>query len=311
MPSPSSIIVLGSVNTDLVIRAPRIPRPGETVLGGEFFQAEGGKGANQAVAAARAARDPVTFIAAVGADEFGRHARGGLALENLDTKNLKVVPGEPSGVAIIMVDEHGENSICVASGANMKLEPADVDNVPDDVFAAARVFLTCLESPPATVIHGLRRAKATNLLTVLNPAPADPAICDPEVLSLVDVLTPNLGEACALAGIPSDAPEAALSAARNLQQMGCRAVVVTLGSQGCLVVDENEVHEIPSRQVEAVDTTAAGDAFNGALAVALSEGRPLTDAARWATAAAAVAVTRYGAQPSLARRAEIDELASS
>lgn len=312
MPSrPSSIIVLGSVNTDLVIRAPRIPRPGETVLGGEFFQAAGGKGANQAVAAARAARDPVTFIAAVGDDEFGRQALAAFEKENLATGNIKVVAGEPSGVALIFVDAQGENSICVASGANTTLEPTDVDNVPEDVFAAARVFLACLESPPATVIHGLRHAKAANLQTILNPAPAEPAICDPDVLSLVDVLTPNLGEACALAGVPPDAPDAALNSARKLQQMGCHAVVVTLGSGGCLVVDENDVYEIPSRQVEAVDTTAAGDAFNGALAVALSEGRPLTEAVRWATAAAAIAVTRYGAQPSLARRAEIDELTSS
>jgi len=300
----SSIIVLGSINTDLVIRGPRLPAPGETVLGGEFYQAHGGKGANQAVAAARASAKPVTFIGAVGDDGFGRQALAHFAGENLDLRYLKTVPGSPTGVALILVDRQGENSISVASGANTELTPDDVDAVPDDVFSDAKVFLTCLESPMETVARGLSRAKEAGLLTILNPAPADEAICRGGVLPLVDVITPNEGETAVLTGIEI-AGQAGALAARKLQALGCRRCVITLGAGGCLIVDRQETR-LEGCAVEAVDTTAAGDAFNGALAVALSEGRTLLEAARWANRAAAIAVTRPGAQPSLAGRAEIE-----
>ncbi|MCL4193460.1 MAG: ribokinase [Thermoguttaceae bacterium] len=301
----SQIIILGSVNTDLVIRGPRLPVPGETVIGGEFYQAHGGKGANQAVAAARAAREEVTFIAAVGDDDFGRQAREQFARERLDCQFLKVVRKTPTGVALIVVDHKGENSITVASGANSFLEPADIDAVPDEVFRSAKVFLTCLESPLDTVLRGLVRAKGFGLLTILNPAPANPEICRGEMLRYVDVITPNEGEAALLTGAGLSDPARPMAAVQKLQELGCGRAVITLGAEGCLVV-ENDLMSIPGYEVDAVDTTAAGDAFNGALAVALAEGRSIVDAARWATRAAAIAVTRPGAQPSLPTRAEIE-----
>jgi ribokinase len=306
----SRIIVVGSINTDLVIRGPRLPGPGETVIGGEFYQASGGKGANQAVAAARAATEPVTFLGAVGDDNLGRAALDALRRENLIGDYLKTVPGAPSGVALILVDHSGQNLISVAAGANGCLSPADIDAVPAAVFSAAKVFLTCLETPLETVARGLARARRAGLMTILNPAPASRDILDADLLSLVDVLTPNAGESALLTDgqIRADDryDEASVSsAARALQRTGCRQVVITLGAAGCLVVDRDAT-PIPGRVVEAVDATAAGDAFNGALAVALSEGRALPDAARWATAAAAISVTRRGAQPSLPNRREID-----
>jgi ribokinase len=302
-----SILVLGSINTDLVIRSPRIPVPGETVLGGRYFQSPGGKGANQAVAAARAARSPVTFIAAVGDDDFGRAALDNFARENLDCQFIKTVTDQPSGVALIFVDEAGENAISVASGANWHLLPADVDAIPDSAFTPGGVFLCSLECRVETVVRGLQRARAADMTTILNPAPATLEIADPHILSLVDVLTPNEGEAAMLAGM-NLATESSTTIAAQLRELGCRQVITTLGSQGCLVVGD-EVTEIPSIDVTAIDTTAAGDAFNGALAVALSEGRSLPAAASWANGAAALAVTRPGAQPSLATREEIDDVA--
>jgi len=305
-----AVIVLGSINTDLVMRAERLPRPGETVLGGTFYQAGGGKGANQAVAAARAAREPVLFIAAVGDDLFGRDSLARLALENLDCRFIQTVFAQPSGVALILVDASGENMIGVASGANLHLAPADVDLVPDNLFRSARVFLASLESPLDTVAHGLARARQAGLTTVLNPAPANTNLLAMELLRHVDVLTPNEVEASTLAGIEIASEsgidqDRALTAARQLQSCGCRAVIITLGASGMLVVEQKAVY-IPAAKVQAVDATAAGDAFSGALCVALSEGKTLVEAARWATRAAALAVSRAGAQPSLATRVEIE-----
>lgn len=321
MSSPSRIIVLGSINADMVIRSSRLPGPGETVIGGEFYQAPGGKGANQAVAAARAALAPVTFIGAVGDDHLGHEALDRFKTENLNCDWIKTIPGESSGIALILVDENGQNLISVASGANARLRPEDIDALPNAVFAQAKVFLTCLETPLATVARGLARAKRAGLITLLNPAPASREMIDAGLLALVDVLTPNAGEAelltaCGVAdactGRASGTQHSMLEgdsfgahAAVQLQRLGCRSVVVTLGSEGCLVVDQ-EVTRIPSCPVRAVDATAAGDAFNGALAVAMSEGRSLLDGAKWANAAAAISVTRRGAQPSLPSRTEID-----
>ncbi len=309
---PPAILVLGSANTDLVIRAPRLPRPGETVLGGEFFQAAGGKGANQAVAAARLGAR-VTFLAAVGDDEFGRTSLAGYQREGIDCQFIRKFASAATGTALILVDRAGENLIGVASGANALLTADDVDRVPADVFQSAQVFLTSLETPLPTVVRGLERAKEAGLTTVLNPAPAAIEVADRRVLSLVDVLTPNEGEAAALAGDAiesnrtSDAIERAQRAGERLRSLGTIAVVITLGAEGCLVVAE-EVTHLPGLNVQAVDATAAGDAFNGALAVALAEGKPLIDAARWANRIAAVAVSRVGAQPSLPRREEIQVL---
>lgn len=304
MASPA-ILVLGSVNTDLVVRGPRLPAPGETVLGGHFYQAHGGKGANQAVAAARAAALPVTFVAAIGDDPFGRQALDHFRGEALDCRFIKTVPGEPTGVALILVDARGENLISVASGANLHLTASDVDSVPGEVFGEAKVLLTCLESPLETVARGLVRAQSAGLTTILNPAPAHEDLAGADLLRYVDILTPNEGEAAALTGVPPGDSSGPEIAARRLQQMGCRNCVVTLGPRGCLVVSQEAV-TVESHPVDAVDTTAAGDAFNGALAVAIAEGRTLLEATRWATRAAAIAVTRRGAQPSLPTRAEID-----
>jgi ribokinase len=181
--------------------------------------------------------------------------------------------------------------------------------VPEEVFRAAKVFLTCLESPLDTVLRGLVRAKEQGLLTILNPAPATPEICRGQMLRYVDIITPNEGEAALLTGAGLSDPARPMAAAQKLLELGCGRAVITLGAEGCLVM-EGELTSIPGYEVEAVDTTAAGDAFNGALAVALSEGRSLVDAARWATRASAIAVTRPGAQPSLPTRAEIEEFAA-
>jgi ribokinase len=299
----SPVIVLGSVNTDLVIRGPRLPGPGETVLGGEFYRASGGKGANQAVAAARLGREVVTFVAAVGDDDFGRSSMEGFSRDNLDCRYVKTVAGKPSGVALILVDGSGENSISVASGANRELLPADVDALPATLFAEASVFLTCLETQVPTVMRGLERARVAGCRTILNPAPADRAIVELGCLERVDIVTPNELEAAALTGLSVTDVDSAIEAGQRLCSLGCGSAVVTLGSAGCVVVDHGDSTHIPARPVDAVDTTAAGDAFNGALAVALSEGKSLVDAARWAATAAAISVTRAGAQPSLPTRA--------
>jgi ribokinase len=301
--SQPRIVVVGSVNTDLVIRVPRLPRPGETVLGGEFFQAAGGKGANQAVAAARLAREPVAFVAAVGDDAFGRQSLESLRRENLELRALKVVAGMASGVAQIVVDARGENAIAVASGANAALSADDIDALGPELFAGARVLLVSLETQLDTVARALQRAKRAGLVTVLNPAPAGALRERTELLELVDVLTPNELEAAELAGVASNVEPSSI--AQHLQRLGARDCAITLGPEGCLVVSDRLEH-IAAVKVEAVDTTAAGDAFNGALAVALAEGRSLTDAARWANRAAAIAVTRRGAQPSLPTRDEVE-----
>jgi ribokinase len=308
-----TILVLGSVNTDLVVRSPRLPRPGETVLGGRFAQFPGGKGANQAVAAVRAA-DPllmsVTLVAALGDDALGQELLAFLRQEQIDTRYLKIVPRCASGVAMIVVDQQGENAICVAPGANAALRPEDIDALPEALFAQACVFLACLETPLESVIRGLQRAKAHGVPTILNPAPADLAASDPQVLRLVDVLTPNELEARALAGSSSSAAESTSSEwvalARQLLAAGCGAVVLTRGAEGCLVTVPRALPiQILGHRVGAVDTTAAGDAFNGVLAVGLAEGQPLAQAAALANCAGALAVTRPGAGPSLPTRGQI------
>lgn len=303
--SSSHVIVLGSINTDLVIQSSRLPHPGETVLGGEFYTSAGGKGANQAVAAARTSRRPVTFIGAVGDDHFGRAALAALRQENLVCDFVRTVPGVPSGVALILVDADGENAISVASGANARLTPQDVEAVPDEVFQQAKVFLAQLESPLETVLCGLKRARQFGLRTILNPAPATPELLAGDLLSYVDLLTPNESELALLSGRSVAAREDAIQAGERIRARGCAELVITQGAQGCLVLAD-QIEPLPAHQVQAVDTTAAGDAFNGALAVALAEGRPLREAARWASRAAALSVTQRGAQPSLPERREVD-----
>jgi len=300
------VIVLGSSNTDMTIRLPHLPGQGQTVLGGKFLTGPGGKGANQAVAARRAGAE-VVFLTAVGDDALGRQAIEGYRAEGIDVSQAKIVAGEASGVALIFVGEDGENMIGVAPGANARLTPEDIDRLPDSLFEPGSVLLASLEVPLETVVRALRRARQAGVTTILNPAPChDDLVRDrATILPLVDVLTPNQQEALALAA-PAEGDDAA-QALRT--QFGARHVVITRGAEGCLVATEQGTLRIPPFPVQVVDTVGAGDAFNGALAVALAEGRSLRDAAVWASAAAALAVTRPGAQEGLPLRPEIDRLA--
>ncbi|TVS12605.1 MAG: ribokinase [Planctomycetaceae bacterium] len=301
----AAILVLGSINTDLVVRGTRLPAPGETIMGGTFFRAAGGKGANQAVAAARAGAVSVSLIAAVGDDDLGRESLAGLHTEGIGCDLVKRIQGEPSGVALIMVDQTGQNCISVASGANLHLTPADIDAIDEPRFEQSAVLLACLEAPVHTVIRGLQRARQMGLTTILNPAPADLQIASPDVLKYVDIITPNETEAALLTGQAVQEPAQAIAAGKRLIQLGCRHAIVTMGARGCVVVDD-QVRQVAALPVRAVDTTAAGDAFNGTLALALAEGKDLMSSVGWAVSAAAISVTRPGAQPSLPRRDEID-----
>jgi ribokinase len=302
------VIVLGSINTDLVTRLPRLPEPGMTMIGREFFQAHGGKGANQAVAAARAGDAPVVLIAAVGDDEYGRASLAHLSRERLVLDYIQRIDDCPSGVAFILVDDSGENCIAVTPGANDRLLPEHVDLVPEDVFPAGGVFLASLEVPLETVRRGLERAKELALTTILNPAPVTDRNKVLELLPLVDVLVPNEHEADQLLEKTFPRLQGSPAAADELRSLGCENVVITLGGIGAVVSAASGTSRVPAFHVTAIDTTAAGDAFCGALAVALSEGQRLSDAVRFASAAGALAVTQRGAQPSLPTRFAIAEL---
>ena len=296
------VLVVGSSNTDMIVRVPRIPRPGETLLGGEFQMAAGGKGANQAVAAARAG-GAVTFVARVGDDLFGREAREGFARDGIDARFVLTTPGAPSGIALITVDGTGENSISVASGANALLSVADVEAAAA-AFDAADIVLLQLESPLETVEAAVREAERRGVPVILNPAPA--RALDDALLSKLSVLTPNEHEAGLLAGVVVEDEPGAREAARRLRERGPGLVIITMGSRGICALGDGFEGPMPAFDVTPVDTTAAGDVFNGALAVALAEKRPLPEALRFAQAAAAVSVTRTGAQPSVPTRAEIE-----
>jgi len=298
------IVVLGSSNTDMVIQAKRLPRPGETVLGGEFVMAAGGKGANQAVAAARAG-GAVTFIACLGRDMFGDQALAGFARDGIDVDHVVRDARTPSGVALIVVAQNGENSIAVASGANAKLAPAHARQA-RRLIASARVLVLQLETPLATVQAAAELAADAGVPVILNPAPA--RRLPNRLLRCVSVLTPNEREAELLTGIRVDRPAGVAAAASALRDRGVPTVVMTLGRRGAYVASGDTARLVPGFKVKAVDTTGAGDVFNGALAVALGEGRPLLAAVRFAHAAAALSVTRLGAQPSAPRRGAIRSL---
>jgi len=295
-------VVVGSSNTDMIIRLARIPRPGETLIGGEFLTAAGGKGANQAVGAARAG-GKVTLIARVGRDVFGAEAVAGLRRERIDVRHVVRDRSAPSGVALIFVAEDGENSIAVASGANALLSPADIRKSAQTIRSAA-ILVMQLETPAATVRAAAEVASAAGVPVILNPAPA--RALPAALLKRVSILTPNETEAETLTGIKVTGPAAAAKACASLRARGVRTVIVTLGSRGAFLADVNGQRLVPGFKVKAVDTTAAGDIFNGALAVALAEGKPLPVAVRFANAAAALSVTRLGAQPSAPRRLEVD-----
>jgi len=305
--SRPSIVVVGSSNTDMIIRVERLPRPGETILGGEFATAAGGKGANQAVAAARAGGN-VAFVARVGTDVFGDQAVAGFVRDGINVEHVGRDSGAASGVALIFVAHDGENSIGVASGANARLTPEDIAQA-RPAFEGAGMVLMQLETPLETVLAAAEQAEKLGLQVILNPAPAQPL--PDHLLRRVSILTPNETEAELLTGIPVTDDARAMQAARALHARGVPTVIITLGARGCLVSTVEDVQFVPGFPVSAVDTTAAGDIFNGALAVALGEGLPIQAAARFACAAAAISVTRPGAQPSAPTRREIEQMLRS
>lgn len=303
-PSPprrGSICVVGSVNADLVVRVAALPRPGETVLGGTFASLRGGKGANQAVAAARAGA-ATTLVARVGEDALGAAAREAFAAEGIDVTHVRSTAGGATGVALILVDARGENSIAVAGGANDRLGVDDIERA-RGAIEAADVLLVQLEVPTEAVARAVAIARAARRTVILNPAPARPLPAG--LLAAVDVLTPNETEAESLAGSSGADAE---SLCRSLLADGCGAVVLTRGAAGALVATPDGTEAIPAFPVTAIDTVAAGDVFSACLATALSEGADLPSAARFAAAGAAISVTREGAQTSAPHRTEIDRL---
>ncbi|MBQ6572037.1 MAG: ribokinase [Alistipes sp.] len=298
-----NIVVIGSTNTDMVVKASHLPAGGETVLGGEFLMNAGGKGANQAVAAARYG-NRVVFVAKTGNDLFGERVRSSLHKEGIVLDHLSVDPLHPSGVALITIDARAENCIVVASGANMYLSTADVDAAREEI-SAADVVLMQLESPIETVTYAARMAAEAGVKVVLNPAPAPDKPLPEELMRSLYLITPNRSEASRLSGIEVKDMESAREAAKAILDRGPQSVIITLGGDGSLVYDGQEFTFIEATKVEAVDTTAAGDTYNGVLATMIAEGRNLIDAAREASLAAAISVTRMGAQPAAPTRAEV------
>ena len=292
------IAVVGSLNMDLVTRTPRIPIPGETIIGHEFFTAPGGKGSNQAVAAARLGGQ-VTMIGRVGDDDFGKALRQTLMSDGVDCTFVFTDATARTGIASILVDDAGQNSIVVAPGANARLTPADVE-VAEEAIARANVLLLQLEIPLETVIRAAEMARSHGVTVVLNPAPARSDLA--ALLPLVDVLIPNESETALLTGLPVGAEEEAIIATHNLRKRGVDVIILTLGARGALLSHAGGVERVPAFPVEPVDTTAAGDAFVGGFAVALGEKRSLSEAVRWGNAAGGLAATRLGAQPSLPTR---------
>ncbi len=289
---------------DLVARTPRIPQPGETIIGGDFHTVPGGKGANQAVAAARLGAQ-VSMVGRVGRDAFANPLLENLAVAGVDHTFVTQDPGGATGVALIVVDDAGQNSIVVASGANMRLSPADVDAA-EAAIAAADALLLQLESPLETVTRAAEVARTHRVTVILNPAPARPLPA--ALLSLVDVLIPNESETSLLTGMPVGDQVEAETAAAALRESGVGTVILTLGDRGALLAREGETERFPAFDVTPVDTTAAGDAFVGGFAVALAEGQSLAEAVRWGNAAGALATTKLGAQPSLPNRQALEKL---
>jgi ribokinase len=296
----AQIVVVGSINMDVVCRVPRAPEAGETVLGEDASFVAGGKGANQAVAAARLG-GKVRMVGRVGSDSFGERMREGLRSEGIDVTQVGIDP-VTSGVALILVEYGGQNRITVAPGANARLAPAHVAAAAS-AWPRDGLLLLQLETPLESVSAAMDHARAAGLQVILNPAPAQPL--PPSWWSRIDVLVPNETEAALLTGMPLNGEPGARFAARELRRRGVRCVLVTLGEQGVLLVDDAGERMIAAPRVAAIDTTAAGDTFTGALAVALGEGLGLDDAARFAVRAAALSVTRHGAQTSIPYRSEL------
>ena len=301
-----SVVVLGSINMDLIGAAPRLPSPGETVLGGDFYTAPGGKGANQAVAAARMGA-AVRMVGRVGGDLFAPQLLDNLRTGGVDVSGVMADPDSASGVAMILLDASRQNRILVASGANMRCDDMQVDAVASALEGADALMLQC-EIPAAVSLKAARSARGMGVRVVWDPAPAEGF--PPEAYALVDVLTPNQSEAAALTGIDVTDAASAEAAARALFQRGVRAVAVKLGEHGAFYLSNRDSGYVPPFDVEAVDTVAAGDAFGAAMTCALAEGTPLSEAIRFAAAAGALAVTRPGAQDAMPTRTEVESLIS-
>lgn len=298
------VCVVGSINMDLVVQTPALPAPGQTLLGGPFHTFPGGKGANQAVAAARAGAD-VTMVGCLGDDAYGDLLRAGLEREGIDTTGVVRRDGVSSGVALIAVAPDGQNTIIVAPGANGTVTPETVEEFAAQI-SAADVLLLQLEAPLPAIIRAASLARASGTRVILNPAPAQPLPA--ELIRQADYLVPNETEAAALTGVLPGDWDTAEDAARRLVGQGAHAAVITLGSRGALLWADGRAHRQPAFEAQPVDAVAAGDGFLGAFAVALGEGRPASEAVRWGAAAGALATTVAGAQPSLARRAAIERL---
>jgi ribokinase len=301
MAERAKVTVVGSFNMDLSVRTPRMPVTGETILGGPFTTGPGGKGGNQAVAAARLNAD-VTMLVKLGQDVFGDQAAQNLVREGIHPEYILRTAETHTGVAIIAVDDAGDNLIIVAGGANNLVTPADVEAA-RHAIRGADVLLAQLEIPLDAVERAVRIAKEEGVRVILNPAPGMPL--SRRLLAGVDVLTPNETESQLITGMPVGSPQEAEAAAQSLLAQGVGAVVVTLGAKGALVVSPQGATLVPGHAVKVVDTTGAGDAFSGALAVALAEGQSLVGAAAFANAAAAIQVTRSGTAPAMPHRDEI------
>ncbi|WP_049012778.1 ribokinase [Enterobacter hormaechei] len=306
MKTAGNLVVLGSINADHILNLETFPTPGETVTGNQYQVAFGGKGANQAVAAGRSGAN-IAFIACTGDDDTGERVRKQLASDNIDIAPISVVAGESTGVALIFVNAEGENVIGIHAGANAALTTERVE-AQRGIIAGAEALLMQLESPVESVLAAAKIAHENHTSVVLNPAPA--RVLSDELLALVDIITPNETEAEKLTGIRVENDDDAARAALALHEKGIGTVIITLGSRGVWASVNGEGRRVPGFKVKAIDTIAAGDTFNGALVTALLEGKAMDDAIRFAHAAAAIAVTRKGAQPSVPWRKEIDEFLS-
>ncbi|WP_434610029.1 ribokinase [Pseudomonas sp. R1-7] len=303
---PAKVVVIGSLNMDLVTRAPRLPRGGETLIGESFSTIPGGKGANQAVAAARLGAQ-VSMVGCVGNDAYGQQLRGALLAEGIDCQAVSVVEGS-SGVALIVVDDNSQNAIVIVAGANGELTPSVLDSF-DSVLQGADVIVCQLEVPDATVGHALKRGRELGKIVILNPAPASHALPS-DWYAYVDYLIPNESEAMVLSGLAVDSLETAEAAATQLIAAGAGKVIVTLGAQGLMFANGTSFEHFSAPRVKAVDTTAAGDTFVGGFAAALANGKNEVEAIRFGQVAAALSVTRAGAQPSIPALLEVQAFES-
>ncbi|RJP73514.1 MAG: ribokinase [Candidatus Abyssobacteria bacterium SURF_17] len=302
------IVVIGGMNMDLVCKAAVAPRPGETVVGESFYKGLGGKGANQAIMAARLGA-PVSFVGRVGDDEFGREMLAAMRANGVSTDYMRVVDGCSSGIALIIVDAKAQNQIVVIPGANDRLEPKDITDA-EELIAKSSLMVTQFESPLETVETAINVAAEHGVPVILNPAPVITQKISPSTLKKVQMLVPNETEAEALTGVKQDVPDFAMAAAGSLREIGVERVIVTLGDVGSVIADPQTLKRIPAYKVTPIDTTAAGDAFVGALAAGYFLFDELEMLARFASAAGALAVTKKGSQVSLPSRQDLERFLS-